>query len=436
MKKKGYTRRDFLKKSATVAGAAAAGTFLGGKAPLFVKNAFASDPLRVIGLEIGPIPPIMKKASEDLGFEVIGKSMSNEELNLMGTTAPDEFDVAEEYQDALAVTWPAKGYQPLDTKRIPSWDKLSKLVREGHIVENEFCDEYGIMGAGHSPRRMLYVDSNGEMVYAKDPSKTTQYVVGAPTFSNADSLGYNASQVSPVRTWGRLLDPELKGQVALCTFPPVGIVDMGMAMRSVGLADFEDIGDPSKKEIDVVVDYLIEKKKEGHFRAFWETYNQSVQLMTSGEVALESMWYPAVNAVRAAGIDCHYGDMYHEGYRGFYAINMISSSVKGKKLEQAYKYIEWCYSGYYGAAMIRQGYYMERPDTFKNFITPEELAYWHEGKPATVEIKDFWDGIVARPGEVRDGGSWEQRMGRIAAWNSYPAEVTYLIKAWNKMKAA
>lgn len=434
MKKKNYTRRDFLKKSATVAGAAAAGTFLGGKAPVFVKKAFGADPIRVIGLAIGPIEPIMKQASEDLGFEVVGKTMSNQAMVLMGTTAPDEFDVAEEYFNDLGATWPAGNYQPIDTERIELWDKLGPLALKGHIVENELCDKYGVMGKGQAPRRMLYVDDNGEIIH--DPTKTSRYVTMVPNYSNGDSLGYNAGLVPPVKSWAPLLDPQYKGRTALCTFPPVGIVDVAMAMEARGEHRFETMGDLNKKEIDILVDYIIEKKKEGHFRSFWETYNQSVSLMTSGEVVIQSMWYPAVNSARAAGMDCRYGDMYHEGYRGFMGGFMISKRVKGKRLDKAYAHINWALTGFYGACMVRQGYYMTVPETFKKFLSAEEWAYWFEGRPATVEIKDFYDGTVAKPGEVRFGGSEAQRMGRIAVWNGYPTETAYLVKRWNEMKAA
>jgi putative spermidine/putrescine transport system substrate-binding protein len=40
-------------------------------------------------------------------------------------------------------------------------------------------------------------------------------------------------------------------------------------------------------------------KKAGHFRAFWENFGQSVNLMVNGEVVLESMWSPAVAAIQA-----------------------------------------------------------------------------------------------------------------------------------------
>jgi Spermidine/putrescine-binding periplasmic protein len=43
---------------------------------------------------------------------------------------------------------------------------------------------------------------------------------------------------------------------------------------------------------------MIGMKKGGHFRSFWSTFDQSVNLMASGEVVIQSMWSPAVTAVR------------------------------------------------------------------------------------------------------------------------------------------
>jgi putative spermidine/putrescine transport system substrate-binding protein len=425
------TRREFIKKSGM--GIAAAGILTSG-APLFIKKAFGADPLRVIGLPVGVIEPIMKKASEDLAFEVIPKGMSNQVMVMMVSTAPAEFDLAEEFFNDLAAIWPSKNLQPIDTQRIKNWEKISPLILKGNIVENEFCDKYGVMGKGQAPRRMLYVDNNGEIIH--DPTAKSRYVTLVPSYYNADSLGYNASLIPPVKSWAPLLDPTNKGKVGLCSYPPVGIVDVGMAMEARGEAKFETMGDLDKKEIDLLVDHIIALKKEGHFRAFWETFSQSVQLLTSKEVVIESMWYPAVNEAKRSGIRCRYGDMYKEGYRGFMGGYTISKNVKGKKLDQAYEFINWTLSGYYGASLVRQGYYFPIVNNVTQFISKGDLDFWLGGKPAETDIKDFYGGIVAKPGEVRDGGSMEQRMGRIYVWNGYPTELTYLLKRWNEMKAA
>ena len=61
----------------------------------------------------------------------------------------------------------------------------------------------------------------------------------------------------------------------------------------------------TKAEIDKTIDFLIKTKKDGQFRAFWKTFDESVNLMASGEVVIQSMWSPAVAAVRSQGHRLH-----------------------------------------------------------------------------------------------------------------------------------
>ena len=62
-----------------------------------------------------------------------------------------------------------------------------------------------------------------------------------------------------------------------------------MIMESLGLMQFGDKGNMTKEELDKVTDLLIEQKQAGQFRAFWKTFDESVNLMSSGEVVLQSM---------------------------------------------------------------------------------------------------------------------------------------------------
>jgi putative spermidine/putrescine transport system substrate-binding protein len=88
--------------------------------------------------------------------------------------------------------------------------------------------------------------------------------------------------------------------------PSIGTMDCAMAIEALGLKKFGDKGNMTKAEIDFLIDYLIPLKKSGHFRAFWENFGQSVNLMVNGEVVLESMWSPAVAAIQAEGVPCVY----------------------------------------------------------------------------------------------------------------------------------
>jgi putative spermidine/putrescine transport system substrate-binding protein len=40
--------------------------------------------------------------------------------------------------------------------------------------------------------------------------------------------------------------------------------------------------------------------------------------------------------------------------------------------------------------------------------------------------------VMEKPGTVRDGGSMEERLGRIAVWNSVMDEDRYLTRKWNE----
>jgi putative spermidine/putrescine transport system substrate-binding protein len=136
-----------------------------------------------------------------------------------------------------------------------------------------------------------------------------------------------------------MLSPDVKGAVGLTNTPQVGVMDVAMAAEAAGLMSFKDKGDMTKAEIDQLMNSLITKKKEGHFRAFWETFGQSVNLMVSGEVLIESMWSPAVTAVRAEGINCIYATL-EEGYRGWHAGITISAKTTGKALDLSYEYLK------------------------------------------------------------------------------------------------
>ena len=62
--------------------------------------------------------------------------------------------------------------------------------------------------------------------------------------------------------------------------------------------------------------------------------------MASGEVVIQSMWSPAVTAVRTRGIDCDYAPL-KEGYRGWAAGLGLMRHLDGLKRDAAYEYLNW-----------------------------------------------------------------------------------------------
>ena len=69
----------------------------------------------------------------------------------------------------------------------------------------------------------------------------------------------------------------LKGKVALIDDPEIGLMDAAMAAEAIGEMTFVDKGNMTKEEIDELMSYLISLKKQGFFRGFWVTFDESVK---------------------------------------------------------------------------------------------------------------------------------------------------------------
>ena len=411
------SRRKFMGTAASVA---AAGTITG-----FPNIVQAADPIRTIGLGVSIINEIQSKAAKDVGFKIRGQAIDYGALFAKSLQQNDQFEVSECYFDMFDFMIPSKVFQPIDTKRIKDWDKVSNLSKTGKLTPGSQ------VGQGDAPVRQMWVDENGER--AKGPSR---YISAVPFIHNADSLGYNPDDTGrPIDSWAELFSSDFKGKVALLNIPQIGAMDAAMGVEALGLMKFGDKGNMTRKEIDFLVDFLIKKKKEGHFRAFWSTFGQSVNLMVSGEVVLQSMWSPAVTAVKAEGVPCIYASP-KEGMRGWHGALAISAKTSGKKLDQAYEYLNWWLDGWAGAFVARQGYYLSTPANTKKSLSAEEWDFWYEGKPAARELPDPFGSPLVAKGDVRDGGSYEQRFKKIAVWNSVMTENDYLVKRWTEFLSA
>ncbi len=102
------------------------------------------------------------------------------------------------------------------------------------------------------------------------------------------------------------------------------------------------------------------------------------------------------------------------------------------KLRRAYEYLNWYTSGFAGAFVAREGYYAGQPENVKKYLSADEWDYWYGGKPAAEDIHDPFGKLMEKAGRARDGGSFEQRMGNIAVWNSVMDEDRYLTRKWNE----
>jgi putative spermidine/putrescine transport system substrate-binding protein len=257
-----------------------------------------------------------------------------------------------------------------------------------------------------------------------------------PTVYNADTLGIRPDLIKrPIESWGELLNPEFKGKSSILNIPSIGIMDAAMVCEAKGLLSYGDKGNMTTAEIDKTIAVMTDAKKAGQFRAFWKEFNESVNLMASGEVVIQSMWSPAVTKVRQMGVPCVYQPL-KEGYRAWAAGLGMPAHLQGPMLDAAYEFINWYLSGWVGAFLNRQGYYTAVLDTAKQQMSPDEWDFWMEGKPAKSDILGPTGEKIESAGTVRDGGSFWDRMGRVSVWNTVMDEDRYMVRKWNEFIAA
>ena len=416
----GVSRRSVL-KGGTATLVAGSGMLA---APMVWANNLKDITLQQVGPSYSVYPDIAAQASADLGFKIETQGAWTDALMARVVNQPETIDVADLEFWALSKVWRSKMLHAIETSKIKNWDKIIPLFRAGKNFDGSDASRQGIL-----PYEVLYVDGPGETSFA---GGATGHATLVPTIYNADTLGIRPDLIGrEINSWAELLNPEFAGKAALLNIPQIGIMDAAMAIEARGDFIYGDKGNMTKEEIDRTIDILIAAKKAGQFRAFWSSFDESVNLMASGEVIIQSMWSPAVTAVRTRGIDVSYAPL-KEGYRGWGIGMGLMSHLEGLKLEAAYEYLNWILDGWQGSFMAKTGYYSSVPDTAKAALSAAERDFWYEGKPASEDIKDPFGGLQGSVGLVRDGGSFEDRIGNIACWNTVMDEERHMVKRWNE----
>jgi putative spermidine/putrescine transport system substrate-binding protein len=421
------TRRRVLQGVTASAGLAAGSGTPTGFPTIWAQN-IKDIKLVQVGGSYSAIIDIGKKASQDLGFQVQMQSADHAALLNRLVSQPTTIDIADIDYFFQYHLIGRNIIQPIEVKKYKWWDKTVPIFTKG-----EYPNRRKVSTQGTLPFKVQYLESRTAKTFAKQP---TELLAGIPTVYNADTLGIRPDVIGrPIESWKELLNPEFKGKTAIIGVPSIGIMDAAMAIESRGDFKYGDKGNMTKAEIDKTINILIAAKKSRQFRAFWTTFDESVNLMTSGEVVIQSMWSPAVTAVRSRGIPCYYTPL-KEGYRGWGSCVAPMAHLRGLKLDAAIEYINWYNSGWQGAFIARQGYYSSVPETVKANLSAEEWDYWYEGKPAKVDIKDPYGTLMDKTGRTRDGGSFWDRMGKIACWNTLMNEDRYMVRRWNEFISA
>ncbi|MEM6354659.1 MAG: PotD/PotF family extracellular solute-binding protein, partial [Pseudomonadota bacterium] len=370
-KSAGLSRRSLLK--GTAAGVAA--STLG--APTIWAQNIKDVTLRQFGTGVSNLNEVAQKVKEDLGFTLEMTALDSDSVTQRAATQPKSFDIADIEYWICKKVWPTGNLQAMDTSKIANYDKIVGIFRNGKLTPES------TIAQGTAPHTVGFTSG----VNGKDfVDEESGWMTLIPTIYNADTLGIRPDLIGrPINNWAELLNPEFKGKASILDISSIGIMDMAMVVESMGEYTYPDKGNMTREEIDMTLGLFTEAKKNGQFRAFWKTFDESVNLMASGEVVIQSMWSPAITAVRSKGIPCVYQPL-EEGYRSWGGGIGLSANLSGLELDAAYEYINWYLSGWVGGFLMRQGYYSAVPETSKDFMSADEWGFWFEGKPAAGDI--------------------------------------------------
>ena len=386
------------------------------------------DALRVIGTNVTLLEQIRRSAVEDLGIAIEFEILSGVECQQKGVLHPEEFDILDQWFHNIDLMWTARSIQPIETGRIELWDEVGDLTITGQLTPQ------ARKGQGNNPCEVQFVQADGTL----GPRPTAQISM-LPTAHNADAFIYTPEVGRHYRpgepeSWAWFFDEKWSGRCALHADPAISVADVTLAAQAANLVHFNDPGNLDPGEIDDLVSLMIERKRSRHFRLFWSTFDESVALMEQKNTALSTCWSPAIARLQASDKEI-VSAAPREGYRGWHSGLALSSRLSGHRLDDACRYLNWWLSGKAGAAIARQGYYMSVPSTTQRCLSAAEWGYWYLGEAAREDIPGTDGRLVARAGDVRHGGSHDERMSNIAVWSTLMDEHNYLVRRWNEFLA-
>ncbi|WP_405630634.1 PotD/PotF family extracellular solute-binding protein [Pseudoalteromonas sp. Ld20] len=382
--------------------------------------------LRVLGTHVTLQEAIRKQAMADLGIDIVFQPAGSAAVLQKASMAPGSFDLYEQWSNSINVLWNAGSIQAIDKKRIHNFSEINALTKTGKLTPD------ASIGAGDAPYKLLNIQDDGTL-----NSNETDFISYLPYVHNVDSFGYNTAHI-PLGTayesesWAWLLDEKHRGKVAIVNAPSIGIFDLALAAQSKGLIKFNNVGAMTRQELDQLFSILLNYKKQGHFSGYWNSVPESVDFMRNDRAIIESMFSPAVESLNSQGINVRFAAP-KEGYRGWHGVMCLSSQVNENTKSAAYEYMNWWLSGWPGAFIARQGYYISNPERSKPFLSDAEWQYWYQGQQAIEPLLNPQGKISVKTGAMRSGGSYLKRLSNVAVWNTVMPTYDYSLQKWYEL---
>jgi len=247
-------------------------------------------------------------------------------------------------------------------------------------------------------------------------------IYGVPTVLQGDAFAYLPEATGgPLDSYGALFDPKFKGYAALEDNYTTAGQKTALYLKQSGMATIDKPHDLTESELKTVIDFLIEKKKEGQFRVIWSSFEQSVNLLVNKEVHVMDCWEPMVFVAKSKGVDAVYARP-KEGYLlwAMAAYIVKNAGRKPERQEAAYKLLDFMLGAWYGATITGLRGYMTNPQAAAYAKShPDEFTKEQADKVAAI------DANVKK--KFEKGGTWQNR---------WPTNVELYESEWARFKAA
>jgi len=288
-------------------------------------------------------------------------------------------------EDALASQ---RAIATLDVSKIPNWKNIVPIYKDG--------------GAAAETIR-----HNGK-------------IVAIPYISNADSLAYNKGKIGgDLDTWAALFDSQFRGRASMQNdFGPT-LTNTAIYLKQSGKQDIKDPSDMTPAEVKGVCQFLIDLKKKGQFRTFWDGFQNGVSLLASEEVLVSSCWEPVALVAGRKGPNIAYGTM-KEGHQVWNNIWMLTRGGKSRGMEDAfYKLMNVYLSPWFGSLTLSTfgfgpqmtgvpEYIKANPQMF-NAKAQDEIVQRLKNKNARYAVKgNSWQNVF--PKNIRAYQDWWARV--------------------------
>lgn len=189
---------------------------------------------------------------------------------------------------------------------------------------------------------------------------------GMLILGNADSFAYfpEAIGANPNGedeiSWAEYFEGDaIKGRVSIDRAWAQSLPETANFLKESGRLEIDDPADLTPEQAKAVVNYLIERKKAGHFRTIHSSFEEQVQLLTSREVDMINCWEPAVRDSNASlgGDAVRYAYTKEGYYKWGHGAYVAAQAMERGNVDAIYKFLNYLLSGEYHAHQARdRGY--------------------------------------------------------------------------------